>query len=438
MLISFDLLPELLGYSALFGTIYYLLYRRYIYSVVDPLFIFVFTTMFGSVLVIEAVSEISYITNYFGCQFSLFLGFALVQECTGNPALRSLQQPDTFYSDKQLLRCVTYTLLSIYLLSNLIVFYTKGFALLSDTPSIMKETNFREGFGIFRKISWAVGGVASAGLIFLYLSDSRRRDVGLLLLMMVLTSLEGSKGALLRYAIVFGLFLYHPAFRQRLDLLRRLRRYVPLGIVGIFGVFFIVLAKENSSGDEVLLAFMRRLLYGADAILYFYHPANIDYFSKFSLLDYPTYLINPILGFLRLAPYQEAFGNIMVENVVPPGIIVDVIVGPNTSFYTEGQIFFGYYGAFIYSFIIGILTSYARSLFFSLTHCSAFLLVYASTIFRFSDSLMIDVKTSITQMFDTVVLVLPVYAVVYLLVRRRLVIHRIRFSSPNNRLSQHS
>ncbi|MBO0937939.1 oligosaccharide repeat unit polymerase [Fibrella sp. HMF5335] len=429
MLVSADILPEIIAYSALLGLTFWLLYRRYIFSVADPLFIFLVTTTFASVLVIEVVEEPRNIAHYFLCQFFVWAGFALVQRRTGNPAIQAPSE-GIHFTDVTLLRYSCYVLFCIYFISNLIILRTKGFALLSDAPTEAKVANFQEGFGIFRKINWAVGGVASAGLLFLFLLKKKRQDLILLFVIIGLTALEGSKGALLRYAVMAALFIYHPVFNQHKKLRNQIKKYTPLAAVAIFGIFFTVLARENDNSEAVLLAFVRRLLYGADGLLFFYAPANVDYFARYSWTDFPSYIINPILGFLRLAPYQEAFGNIMVENTLPPGVSMDVIVGPNSSFYTEGQVFFGYYGAFFYSFLLGCLASWFRSIYFSLQSSSAFLLVFLSTIYQFSAAILVDLKLFITQAFDTVLLVLPIYVLVCFIQNGKIVFRRLQFNTP--------
>jgi oligosaccharide repeat unit polymerase len=432
MLISVDILPEIVLYATLLGLVFWLLYRRYIFSVADPLFIFVVTTTFASVLVIEVVEDPRNIIHYFICHFFAWAGFAWVQQRTGNPAIKS-PRVDTLFTDVALLRYTSYVLFGIYVCSNLIILQTKGFALLSDAPSEAKVANFQEGFGIFRKINWAVGGVASAGLLFLFLLKKKRQDLVMLIIVIAFNALDGSKGALLRYVIMAALFIYHPAFRQQRQVRGQIKKYAPMAAAAIFGVFFTVLARENDSLEAVFLAFVRRLLYGADGILFFYHPANVAYFAHYSWIDFPAYVVNPVLGFLRLAPYEEAFGNIMVENTLPPSVTLDIIVGPNSGFYTEGQVFFGYYGAFIYSLVLGGLASWIRSIFFSIQRSSAFGLVFISVIYQFSLAILVDLKLFITQSFDAVLLVLPVYVLVCFVVNRKIVFHRLRFSGPYNR-----
>ena len=429
MLISVDILPEVFLYSCGSGLLFWLLYRHYIFSVVDPLFIFVITTSFASVLVLKTVEDPRNIIHYFICELSAWAGFAWIQKRTGNPAVQvSPKKVDVQFTDVMLLRYTNYILFSIYLVANLIILRTKGFALLSDAPTTAKVANFQEGFGIFRKINWAVGGVSSAGLLFLYILERKRIDILMFLLIVGFSALEGSKSALLHYVVMALLLVYHPAFRHQERLRRQIKQYAPLTVIAVFAVIFAVLIRENSDTEGVLLAFVRRLLYGADSTLFFYNPANIEYFTRYSWTDFPNYIINPILGFLRLAPYQEAFGNVMVENTLPPGVTMDVIVGPNSSFYIEGQVFFGFYGAFVYSFVLGCLTSWMRTMYFSLIHSSAFALVFLNVIYQFSTLILTDLKLFITQSFDAILLVLPVYVLICFIVNRKLIIRRLRFN----------
>lgn len=328
MIIDFDTLPVIALYALVLGLIYCGFYRSYIYSLIDILFLFVVTTVFSSVLVVMVLQEGNQIANFFLCQLSVFLGFALVQWRTGNPAMHNELEEMPQFTHVLLLRYTTYLLFGLYAISNMVLLYTKGFALFTDAPTEAKVANFQGGFGILRKINTSVGGVASAGLIFLYLNSLRRSDLILLIAMILVNALDGSKSALFRYAICFGAFMYHPAFSHRRQLNDKIKKLAPIAFLGALSVVVVILYKENTDSEEVLFALVRRLLYGSDALLFFYNTPNTDYFAHFSALDYPGYIINPILGLFRVAPYQEAFGNIMVENSLPPGVVMDVIVGP--------------------------------------------------------------------------------------------------------------
>lgn len=426
MIIDNDLLLEIFLSAVLIGSCFYILYRKYTYSIIDPLFLIIFNTTFGSVLVVEALDEPLSIVHYFVCQLCLFAGFAVVQERTGNLGATSLPTKNTYFKDIGILRCTVCILLVIYVFANLVLLYTKGFALLSDSPTDAKVANFRQGFGIIRKINWAMGGIAATGFTLLYLIQRRNRDLVCLILIMGLTALDGSKGALVKFVICFGLFTQHPLFRGIYILPKSVKWLAPLVAVGLFGTAFTVLLKENGDIDAALFAFLRRLLYNADGILYYYLPENIQYFAKYDAVDFLPHIFNPIIGFFRLAPYEEAFGNVMVENVLPPGSFMGVIVGPNSTFYLEGQIFFGYFGAFVYSFVLGCVYSWMRSFYFSLISSSAFFLVMINQIYQFAGALMSDIVLYITQVFDTCFLCIPIYLLVCLVLKGKVVFRRVR------------
>ncbi len=407
MIIDYDVIPEILIYFIALFSIFYLIYRPYIFSVIDPLFIFILTTAFASVLVLNIVDQFNDIAHFFVCHTFLFLGFSFIQRKYS--VVKLLNQDQSKLTDFKSLKLTVYLLLLLFIIGNCVLFFTKGFALLSDTPSNSKVGNFQEGFGIFRKINWAAGGFVTIGLIFIYITSRQRRYLFLLFIVIFFTALEGSKGSLVKILTSFAFLAYHPFFNKHKDILRTLRKYIPIGLAAILLVTFIVLSKENNDNEQVFFAFVRRLLYSGDSIIYYYTPINENYFAHYSMFDYPSYIMNTIMGFLRLAPYKEAFGNIMVENVLPSFAKADVIVGPNTPFYIEGRIFFGYYGAFVHSFIIGAIYSIFRKLYFSFTTGSAFSFVFLCCLCLQSGNILVDTSLFVTILFDTCFWVLPTY-----------------------------
>lgn len=428
MEVSYELLPKILLYSLVIFVIYYALYKKFIFSVIDPLFIYLFNTTFASVLVISVVNEHKYIIHFFICQVCLLLGIYIVNRKYHWNNIIKYRPSYVSLSDYKLLDLAIYVFSFVYISANIIIFYTKGFALLSDAPTESKVANFQQGFGVFRKINWSIGGVLGSSLFVMILVKPKKIYILLLGLLVLFTALEGSKSSLLRIIISAALVLYHPVFQKKQDIIKKYIKYIPVGIIGLLTVFFTVLIKENETPELAIFAFFRRLLYSADSVLYFYNPVNQDYFGRYSFFDYPSYILNPVLGFLRVMPYQEAFGNIMVDNTLPSNVILDVIVGPNTSFYIEGQIFFGYFGAFLYSFIIGLTYAFIRIVYFSLVKCPAFLLAFIGYICQLIMMLLVDVNLFITQFFDTCFFVLPIYIGVCFIKHKKIVIRRPQFT----------
>lgn len=427
MEIGYDILGESVIYASGFFLVYYFCYRRYIYSVFDPLFIYVFGLSFSSVLVVFTLSDRpAYFIHFFLCHACLFLGFSLLNYLLKRRRIDpgSNLFPLNF-NDYKILRTLVYFLFGFYCLVNLILLYTSGFALLSDDPTIAKVENFAQGFGIILKINWGIGGFIVAGLLFLILSELRTFDLWLLLIVTVLTALEGSKSSLLRILITYALIANHPVFYYKRQVIDKIRMLLPVGFIALFSVFFIVLVKESTDSEQAFFAFVRRLLYGADSTLYFYAPVNEQYFSRFRFWEYPSHLFNQIFGFLRLVPYQEALGNVMVQNVLPNN--TGTIVGPNTPYYIEGQIYFGYYGGFAYSFMVGSMYALIRLYFFKSNYYSAFWLVLICCICQQASALTVEVTLFLTQAFDTCFFVIPAYVFVSLAVRGKIRIRSFHF-----------
>jgi oligosaccharide repeat unit polymerase len=421
MELNFGILPTLIGWAAALFVIYGLLYYRYIYSVVDPLFMFIFTTAFASVLAIQIIPETKDLIHFFGCQISLWIGFAFAYRQTNFLHKDINPQKVVFdFSHQLLLRWTTYSLFVVYIISNLIIGYAKGFALFSDAPSEAKFLNFQAGFGLFRKINWSAGTFVSTSLMYMYFSKQRKVDLLFLIIVIFFSSLDGSKAALLQVAISAGIIFYHPVFADRQKALKKFQRYLPLVFAGIMGVFFTVLLKENDDLEGAFFAFIRRLLYSADSILYFYTDINLNYFANYSFWDYIPRLLNPILGFLRIQPYHEALGNIMYDNIRPPNAIGDVVAGPNAPFYIEGRIYFYYWAAFPFSAILGYLYAIIRIHYFSLTKASAFYFVYMASFSHLAHAIIIDLNLAISQSFDLAFFILPVYVLISFLVTRKL------------------
>lgn len=401
--------------------IYVLLYKPYIYSFADPIFLFTIATSFSSVLVIEVVQELSDVLHFFICQLAVFIGFRLYSiNKFGKLLLKTDNNVDNNFSDKRLLEWTTLVLFTIYFVANIFLAYSKGFTLLSDAPTEAKVANFQNGFGIIRKINWGVGTFLCSSLIFLYIIRKNKIYLGLLFIISIFIILDGSKSSLLRVAIAAGLIFYHPLFETKRAMLVKLKKYSVFFIVALFFVIFTVLLKENDGIDEASIAFLRRLLYGGDVVLFYFNPVNIDYFKDFNLLDYLVRFVNPISGFFRIQPYQEALGNVMIENIRPPGVTLEVIVGPNTPFYVEGRIFFGYFGGVIYSALIGYSYAAVRGFYFSFSKSNAFFFVLMASIVQLLSGLLVDVNLTVTQTFDLLIFSLPVYTIVAFLFDKRL------------------
>lgn len=419
MQIDYDIILQLLTWAIVFLCIYFLLYKKYILSIFDPLFMHVYITAFSSILIIYAVPELKFKVHYFSCQLALFFGFWLTQ-----PAHSSSKKKDFQFNDRGILAVTLYILLIVYLLSNLFTLYARGFAFFSDDP-YARETNFENGFGIFRRVNWGIGSFICAGITILYLTKPKRIYIILIIFIAFLTALEGTKSSLLRIAIIIAALIYHPLFIEKKESIQKLKKFAPIGIVAVIGVALFLLTKESQ--DDIILSLIRRLIYGADVVLYYYLPQNQYLQTAYTPIDFLAYIVNPITGFLHLTSYTEPFGSVMVSNTRTELLKSNVYLAPNTPFYIEGQIFFGYYGAFIYSFFIGVVFSIIRRLFLTIVKGSYFALALFCTFLFHSSNILIETNYFVTTCFNTCLFVLPVYVVVSFVLRNSWVINKVKF-----------
>jgi hypothetical protein len=425
MEIDYETIITILLWSIFFLILYFLPYSKYIYSVFDPIFTYVYVSAFSSVLIVYVIKENIYIYHYFTCQLFLFLGFYSAKKYT---LIQKTVDLKFDYNSKNLLEITIYTLFAIYIIANFYVLYTRGAALFSEDPT-SRETIFEDGFGIFRRINGGVGSFLCAGLIILYLTTTKRIYLILIIIVTFFTALEGTKSSLLRIAIIFTALIYHPFFINDISLVKKIKKYTPFGVVLVAFVFFFILAKESK--DDIFLSFIRRLLYGADAVIYFYLPQNEYLLNAYHPLDFIPYIINPILGFLHLVPYVEPFGSITVGNTQLSQLKTSVYLAPNTPFYIEGQIFFGYYGAFAYSFFLGVIISIIRQVFFALIQGTYFLLALTCTFFFHSWPLVIETSLFVKSCLDTCIFVLPIYLLVCFIVNHKIVFRELKFRRSN-------
>ncbi|PHK32857.1 hypothetical protein VF13_38610, partial [Nostoc linckia z16] len=92
-----------------------------------------------------------------------------------------------------------------------------------------------------------------------------------------------------------------------------------------------------------------------------------------------------------------------------------VTVGPNAPFYIEGRIYFKYWAAFPYSMLVGYLYASVRVHYLSITRSSAFYFIYMASFSHIAFAIVIDMNLAVTQLFDLVIFVLPLYILISLL-----------------------
>lgn len=429
MAIDFDDLFKIFAQAVGFFFIYYFLYKKYIYSIFDPLFFYAFTISFSSVLVLNVHGENEPINaiHFFMCNLFLFIGFAsasyIIQK---RKFIQKSISSSTSLADYTTFKLVVYATCGIYFFSNFVTFATTGFAFLSDDPTSTRLENLENGIAILSNINYALGGFAMGGLLFLILSKFKYIDLLLLTAVILFTILDGKKSVILRLMILLAMMVHHKLFKQNPKITFRAKLINPLGILATLFIIFVVFLKQsNEDSDQAILKFVTRLLYGADSTLFYYVDVNQEYFSQFHFWQYPAYLFNQILGLLRLVPLMQSNGDALIRNIFTNPI--GVVSGPNTPYYIEGQIYFGFYGAFVYSVIVGACYAFIRESFLKARFYTAFGFVMICLVGAEATNLLIEVTYCVTRIFELFFFVMPIYIAVNFIVHGRLKWRRSKF-----------
>lgn len=264
--------------------------------------------------------------------------------------------------------------LLIMIVSNMILLLVKGtLPIFSENPSEAKVLLYTGGWGIVRRIDFAlVNFVLAVPLIKLFhpkiaLTFNRKVFyITCILICALILVTMGSKSSLLSMLnILFGVILINRTFG--ISVIERTRSYFNALKITKFAKYafvaavismFVVIALsgiETTVGD----ALITRLIASGD-VFYFFYVYDIE--SSFNKLayEYVPHILNPLLGMFRFAEYEYPLGVYTLYYSINLPMDAQATFGPNSQHPIEGLVYFGIFGAPLYSFIIGYLISYIR------------------------------------------------------------------------------
>ena len=343
-----------------------IVYKKYIYSLFDPLLFFIITQAFSIEMAFLQISIQAYLINFIFCQILFSVGFLLIAKDIKGKYV--IDDKDFFITKQQLDGLSYFTLISflIILIANFYFMSVKGLIIFSKDPSLDKIQAFDSGGGIgaIRRINWGLLPLDSVCAMFLFLKTRKKRYLIILLILVLLTMSGGTKGAILIFVFMISILGVFSSIKLSKSFNNLNKIKIPILIIGLVAAIFIISAtSENISSS--LMSLGLRFLYFGDIILYYYTPESVVHFQKLNFSDYLSYEFNPLLGLLRVVPYTLPLGFQMVEYAFSHNENLESVFGPNIPFYVKGHIFFGAYGALIYSFLVGCIIGFCRKLLFS-------------------------------------------------------------------------
>lgn len=401
-----DNLIILLFAFAATAVVQYALVRQRVASIADPLLFFVLTSSFSLALGCLVVDDSWLLTRifiYFAC---FYAGCLLV---TG-PSQRPFP-PLQMHGDIQHFRVIVIVCSLVYLGFNTVMWMKSGLILLADDPSLQKSEAYADGFGLIRRYNWSVGVFVMIASLYWWLWERTTLAVLFLMLSVLITITGGGKGALLPAIFAVGLFIANPFVSAQLhNDAPRLRRIIPVLLGFTLIPVAIVLLAEQGSVKGALDAFVVRLFYFGDVLLYWGQETVRSEFTELGPVDYLRDTFGSVLGALRLTDYGIPIGNQFVRSTLPVGADFPESLGPNLPFYVRGELYLGAVFAPLHAFIIGVIFGYLRRLF--VIYRGHSLLTYSLLSFAVVLSLTLPTEEGLAvgQAFDFVIFFLPIYA----------------------------
>lgn len=395
------------------------IFWSHIISFFDPLFFYLVTQAFSIELGFLVIPQ-GYLIHFLTCQLFFTIGFFTF---AGKPIKKrrivydSFMQPDALTLST--IKVFAVVVCIIIVLANLFLISQKGVALLADDPSAAKGENFQGGgFGFIRRINWGILYLCSLFLIYLILYKKSIWYLLLSLVLIFILMLSGSKGVLLSFMSLVPLIGRFKDVKPLKPFKWMIFSQYILFAVGFFLALSIINATTKGSSEEAVFSLGKRFLFFGDAMLYYYNSYVIKHFSYYNYKDYLPYDLNPVLGFFRLVPYVQPLGFDLVEYTT--SIYEDTVFGPNIPYYVKGYIFFGPIGAFVYSFIVGGIFGWVRSLYYNLLEKPKSVIV-ALLIIQLNLSIPgmpQDSQVYLNVMFDTFFQAIPIYLFIYFILKK--------------------
>lgn len=410
MIENFDELFLILFQTLIIFGVLFAIYKKQIFSFFDPLLFYIITQSFSIELGILQISNWGYLISFLLCQLFFAFGFNYVAKTITKNNI--INDTDLLFEKNEYKFWVYFTIIGfiIVVLANIYLISIQGVILFSDDPTTSKVSAFEGGGGIgaVRRINWGLLNLVNLSTLFIFLKTKKKFFLIMLIVLMLIAVSGGAKSSLLVYVVLLAFLGQFKSIYQT-DVFKVIDKVkVPLIISGVLLSLFIIGSNVVGLSDSVLGLGIRFLYFG-DIIFYYYNTDAVTHFQQLGFLDFIYYELNPFLGILRITPYLSPLSFEMVKYSFSHNEVLEVVTGPNLPYYVKGHIFFGKFGALIYSFLIGALIAYFRNLMFKkhYSYSKYLLLIFINlSVFSFAQ----DSALTLSVLFDTFIFsLIPIF-----------------------------
>lgn len=384
---------------------YYYLFRNICRSILDPLFIALLGSMFGTsvVVLLFMTNQIKsvYFISYFLTQFFFIIGLLLVKPDMGYKpeiSLRIYKLNNPLY-----IKSVFYFSFLVFVVSNAIVYAKLGVPIF--LKSRLDLTIEAGGWGIFTR--FAAISAMIAFYLFLYYIYCEKRKVpkislySFFLLYTVTLLLGGSKSGFWNLAIMYFCFMI---VNRNVVKIKSSKKIVLKFLLwgGLFAVVVILITFNNDINQSLIFLIQRFVGYGD----VYWHAYPNGYIEDLSSKSPFVVIFGSFLGFFRIIdPSQipEPLGYSLAKMFYS----LDYVVGPNPRHNVFGYVYFGFYLSILYSFVLGLIMGSIRWCFFKAYNKSVVCKIVIVCMYIYSTSM----ETAIDYFFlqvNNLLVVLPV------------------------------
>lgn len=347
--------------------VYFLVFRKTVKSIIDPLLLPLVYTAIGSVTVLLLfitgnMSAYAFI-SYWLTQVAFYGAFFLLNRRWGTREKYAVTELSPQFVRQTKLAFIYFSAILVFV--QLLVYAQRGIPLLQY--SRLDTFVGGSGFGIYSRFI----DVSNIAVIYLYfVLFFYRKSIYftwfyhfMLFLVLIFLFLSGSKTALL--VIPFVLFAFLRLHQDNTTIMQhpftlKLRKRLMYIFAGALALVFVTIKVQSDVTDVLenpFLGLVLRLVHSGDTFWYAYPwngYAKID--SSKPLLA----LFNDFFGFFRIYDWSqmpESLGFALFR--LQHGFVAGF--GPNPRHNVFGLVYFGYYGSVVFSFILGLVFSFIRN-----------------------------------------------------------------------------
>ncbi len=398
VLTNFGLNPaNVLTGVVLSALLVFLLYRKFLVSVLEPLTPFMVAQVGNASIMWAVLLELIYKWQFLVYFLCLWSGFALRGKAVSSgPAI---------VFDRNFLFELTFILTMLCALivgANLYLGSTAGFPLLSSNPTQAKFTIYVGGLGFVRRINTGPYYLLCAGCsLLIIIQHQKRYALTILFLATSLVMVSGNKSALLPLLLNLSMAGLHRGLSSE-RLRRSIQKYFWLLLACGIGIALVVTTKEQGGLVGGIQGFVLRLLLAGDGIVFYFSRREV----VMGLVDptvagYLHNVLSDVEGLLHISEYQPlALGTLIMGG--DEG-------GPNVQYFIQADLFFGPVLGSIYCFTIGYIIAVMRNGFYSSRTTSAIRL----SVYLFLAAAAFDLTTEaglfITELVVMLLFLVPLY-----------------------------